>query len=176
MEWIIKGELKFGYLFYYEEAFNENMDACEKTEINVSNFFLRNCFCLKIIQPHFYNLCSSNLYTCKLPSYMQDVQKLLQMMSFKGMAKNVNKHVRFMFFFNCLKIWYLNFFLSFFCIRLLIFAIVSFYVEWLMFYEIWISLWRRCNYWWSFLCYFWYYLYSCEINVHPTHDGHSYTM
>jgi hypothetical protein len=104
MEWIIKGELKFGYLFYYEEAFNENMDACEKTEINVSNFFLRNCFCLKIIQPHFYNLCSSNLYTCKLPSYMQDVQKLLQMMSFKGMAKNVNKHVRFMFFFNCLKI------------------------------------------------------------------------
>jgi hypothetical protein len=39
MEWIIRGELKLNYLLYYEETFNENMDACKKIEINASIFF-----------------------------------------------------------------------------------------------------------------------------------------
>jgi hypothetical protein len=92
MEWIIKGELKVGYLLYYEETFNEKMDACKKTKVNASIFFLRTCFCLRIFRSHFYKLCSSNLYIYKFSSYMQDVQKLLQMMSFKGMIKDVNGH------------------------------------------------------------------------------------
>jgi hypothetical protein len=110
MEWIIRGELKLGYLLYYEEAFNEKMDACKNTKVNASIFFLRMCFCLRIFQSHFYNLCSSNLYIYKFPSYMQDVQKLLQMMSFKGMVKDVNMHVGFIYIFDCLQILYLIFF------------------------------------------------------------------
>jgi hypothetical protein len=106
-------QLKLACLLYYEEAFNEKMDACKKTKVNASIFSPRMCFCLKIIQTYFYNLCSPNLYIYKFPSYVQDVQKLLQMMSFKGMVKDINMHVGFIFKKNCLKIIYLNFYIFF---------------------------------------------------------------
>lgn len=32
MEWITRGELKLGYLLYYEEGFNEKMDVCKTTK------------------------------------------------------------------------------------------------------------------------------------------------
>jgi hypothetical protein len=165
-------QLKLACLLYYEEAFNEKMDACKKTKVNASIFSPRMCFCLKIIQIHFYNLCSSNLYIYKFPSYVQDVQKLLQMMSFKAMVKDVNMHVGFIFFLNCLKIIYLKFF----CSWLLIFTFFSFYFEWFMLYEIWFHYREDAIIDGVFYATF-AIVYTCvKVNIHPTHDGNLHTM